>query len=238
MAGAAAGGFVNGLAGFGVALFALGFLLTIMTPIEAVAITAILSVTNGLQGVWVVRQALRDNPARLARFLIPGLVGVPLGITLLKIVQADTLKLVIALFLMAYGGYFSFLKKLPSIAKRRPLTDCAVGFSGGVMGGAASLSGAFPTMWCALRGWPKAETRAVLQPFNVTILGVTTTLLIWEGAYHRETLLRLAIAVPAALLAAQIGISVFHRLSDRMFSRLLVALCFASGALLLVRTLT
>lgn len=48
--GAAAGGFINGLAGFGTALFALGFFLNIMSPIQAVAIVFLLSVTRGLVG--------------------------------------------------------------------------------------------------------------------------------------------------------------------------------------------
>ena len=33
-----AGGFINGLAGFGTALFALGFLLQILPPLEAVGL--------------------------------------------------------------------------------------------------------------------------------------------------------------------------------------------------------
>ena len=41
------------------------------------------------------------------------------------------------------------------------------------MAAQASLSGVLPTMWCAMRGWAKDEKRAVLQIFNITILGVT-----------------------------------------------------------------
>ena len=51
--GAACGGFVNGLAGFGTALFALGFWLHIMPPMQAVAISLAVSISTGVQGVWV-----------------------------------------------------------------------------------------------------------------------------------------------------------------------------------------
>jgi len=237
IAGALAGGFINGLAGFGTALFALGFFLTIMPPVEAVAITVILSVVSGVQGVWLVRYAILDHPARLARFLLPGLLGVPAGISFLKLIDATTLQIVIATFLLLYGGYFSLRRTLPKIATRRPLSDCAVGFAGGFLGGAASLSGAVPTMWCALRGWPKAETRAVLQPFNVTILALTAGMLAWAGAYTDETLIRLAVALPLALLAAQAGIWTFRRMTDALFTRLLIGLTFLSGAVLVLRIL-
>lgn len=61
-AGAAAGGFINGLAGFGTALLALGFWLQIMPPVTAVSMVVVMSVATGLQGVWVVRQRFLTTP--------------------------------------------------------------------------------------------------------------------------------------------------------------------------------
>ncbi|MDA8871029.1 sulfite exporter TauE/SafE family protein, partial [Rhizobiaceae bacterium] len=104
LAGGIAGGFINGLAGFGTALFALGFWLQIMEPLQAVAIVMVMSVASGLQGLWVVRASIRERPRRLAIFLLPALVGVPLGVQLLAVIDATTLKLVIAAFLILYGG--------------------------------------------------------------------------------------------------------------------------------------
>ena len=36
-------------------------------------------------------------------------------------------------------------------------------------------------MWCSLRAWPKAETRAVLQPFNVAVLALAGAALVANG---------------------------------------------------------
>ena len=188
IAGAAAGGLINGLAGFGTALFALGFFLNVMPPVQAVAVVVVLSALTGLQGLWVVRHAIGRNKRRLARFLLPGIAGIPLGVLALSFLDARSLKLVIAGFLILYGGYFSLRTRLPRFERPTPVLDMLVGLSGGILGGAASLSGALPMMWCALRPWPKAETRAVLQPFNVTVLALTTAALALKGAYTRETL--------------------------------------------------
>lgn len=237
IAGSMAGGLINGLAGFGTALFALGFFLIVMPPLQAVAIVVVLSVVTGLQGLWVVRRAITAQPARLARFLLPALVGIPLGVALLGMIEARTLKLVIAGMLLLYGGYFSMRARLPRFERPTPVLDILVGFAGGILGGAAALSGALPMMWCALRPWPKHETRAVLQPFNVAVLAVTTVLLALKGAYTRETLIYLAVALPASLLAAQIGIAVFRRLTDAAFRRLMIVMTFVSGAVLLLREL-
>ena len=48
--GAMAGGFINGLAGTGTALFALGFYLVVLEPITAVFIVAFMSVLAGQIG--------------------------------------------------------------------------------------------------------------------------------------------------------------------------------------------
>ena len=236
-AGAAAGGLINGLAGFGTALFALGFFLTVMPPMQAVAVVVMISVITGTQGLWVVRHAIGQNPRRLARFMVPALLGIPLGVLTLSVLDAGTLKLVIAALLLLYGGYFSLRSVLPRFERPTPYLDMVVGFLGGILGGAASLSGALPMMWCALRPWPKAETRAVLQPFNFVVLGLTAMLLALKGAYTRETLIYLAVAAPVAIVAAQIGIAIFRRLPDAVFRRLLIVMTFVSGAVLLAREL-
>ena len=235
--GARAGGFINGLAGFGTALFALGFFLTVMPAMEAVAITVAISVLSGLQGLWIVRHQIAQQPRRLARFLLPAILGIPLGVASLRQLDVSSLKLLIAFFLILYGGFFTLRRTLPRIDRPTPIIDCGVGFLAGVLGGAASLSGALPTMWCSMRAWPKYETRAVLQPFNVTVLALTAAMLAWNGAYHRETLLHMCVAIPTALVAAQIGIAVFKRMEDQSFRRLLIAICFVSGTILLLREL-
>lgn len=103
-----AGGFINGLAGFGTALFALGFLLQILSPLEAVGIVLILSVFSGLQGLWIVRQQIFENPKRLSRFLLPALFGIPLGVYSLSFIDTNLLKIFIGLFMLFYGGFLPF----------------------------------------------------------------------------------------------------------------------------------
>ncbi|MCL3882963.1 sulfite exporter TauE/SafE family protein [Marivita sp. GX14005] len=227
--GACAGGFVNGLAGTGTALFALGFFLVALDPVSAVAVVSLMSVVTGLQGLWEVRSALKVDVPRLARFTVPGLVGVPVGISLLGAIDADMLKLLVAALLILYGGFFSFRADLPKFERRTPLLDSAIGLVSGVLGGMASLSGALPTIWCSMRPWPKRETRAVLQPFNVTVLSATTAMLWWRGAYDGPTITAFLIALPAAMLAAQIGLLVFRRLRDDTFRRLLIGLALFLG---------
>lgn len=231
--GAAAGGFINGLAGFGTALFALGWWLQVMPPLQAVAVVLAMSVISGIQGVVVVRRAIQWP--RLLRFLIPALIGIPIGLQILERINADHLKIVVAVFLLIYGGFFAFRRNLPSLTRPTPVVDASVGFVGGILGAIAGLSGALPTMWLSMRAWPKEQTRAVLQPYNVVVLGLSAIALAWSGAYGREALITMAVALPVTMIAAQIGLWTFKRLSDTQFRRLLVVMMLVSGIVLLAR---
>ena len=235
--GAAAGGFVNGLAGFGTALFALGFWLQFLPPVEAVAMVAVVSSVSGLQGILIVRRAVQDNFRRLALFLLPALPGIPVGAAALSFIEPRFLKLMVAAFMLLYGSFFILRRSLPRIDRTMPLADASIGFIGGVLGGAAALSGALPTMWCALHAWPKTETRAVLQPFNVTVLGLAAVVFATRGIYTAEVLTLLVVALPVAMLSAQLGIATFRKLRDDQFRWLLVGLMFISGLALTLREL-
>jgi len=193
--GAAAGGFINGLAGFGTSLFALGWWLQVIPPLQAVALALIMSVCSGIQGVYIVRHAIH----------------------------------------LLYGGFFILKRDLPTLARPMPAVDMVTGFLGGILGAIAGLSGALPTMWLSMRDWSKAESRAVLQPYNVAVLSLSAIMLAFSGAYTRNTLLLIGIALPATMIAAQMGIRTYDCLSDTQFRRLLIAMLMLSGIILLIQ---
>jgi len=128
-------------------------------------------------------------------------------------------------------------KNLPKMSKPTPIVDTAIGFVGGVLGGSTGLSGALPTMWCAMRPWPKEQTRAVTQPYNVSILIVAAALFAIQGVYDTDALAHIAIACPVTVLSAFVGMTIFRQLKDEQFRRLLIALLLFAGLILAVREL-
>ena len=202
------GGFVNGLAGFGTALFSLGWLLQVMSPQDAVAIALVCSLATGVPGVWQVRRSI--DARRLALFTLPALAGIPLGMVLLGLIDKRILSFLVGGMLLLYGGYFACRRTLPAIEGRWMLVEAGIGFVGGVLGAMAGLSGALPSMWLALRPWPKAVP-AVLRNLFLTL--------------------------PTSLVGAVIGLWLFRRMPDSLYPRVLIGLMLVSGAALLLRTL-
>ncbi len=231
--GAFASGFVNGLAGLGTSLFALGWWLQVMTPLEAVATILVTSVVSGIQGMWLVWRSI--NWRHLCRFLIPALLGVPIGLYLLSYINAGFLTTLVATFLIVYGGFFSFRARLPHLTRETPLLDTGVGFTAGILGAVAGLSGALPTMLCSMRPWPKMKQRAILQPFNFIILGLSALLLALQGGYTASTMKIIAMAFPLTMVASVFGLFVFRQLNDNQFRRLLIVMMLVSGIILLIK---
>ena len=229
------GGFVNGLAGFGTALFSLGWLLQVMPPREAVAIALVCSLVTGVPGVWQVRASIKAGS--LALVVLPALAGIPLGFAALTWIDASVLSLFLGVMLLLYGGYFLFRRNLPSIEGRWQVVEGGLGFVGGVLGAMAGLSGALLSMWLAMRPWPKAVQRAILQPFNMVVLTLATAMLALDGGFSAPVLANLALTLPASLVGAVAGLALFRRMSDNLYRRLLIGLMLASGLSLLVRTL-
>jgi len=229
------GGFVNGLAGFGTSLFALGWLLQVMSPREAVAIALACSVVTGVPGVWQVWASI--DWRRLCVFLVPALLGIPLGLFALDLVNAPVLSLFVGVMLLVYGGYFAFRRNLPSIAGRWLALEAGIGFVGGILGSMAGLSGALPSMWLAMRPWSKGQQRGILQPFNMVILTLATILLALDGGFGGQVMYNLAMTLPASAVGAALGLWLFTKLTDLGYRRLLIALMLFSGLSLLMRTL-
>ena len=229
------GGFVNGLAGFGTALFSLGWLLQVMPPQQAVAIALICSLVTGVPGVWQVRHSI--DRRRLALFILPAFAGLPIGTVLLGLIDTQLLSLLVGGMLLLYGGYFAFRRTLPAIEGNWTLVEAGIGFVGGVLGAMAGLSGALPSMWLALRPWPKAVQRGIMQPFSMVILLVATVLLALEGVFTPDVLYNLGFVLPASMFGAIIGLMLFRRMPDALYPRVLIGLMLISGGTLLARTL-
>ena len=117
---------------------------------DAVSLVIIKSIFNGVQGLFIVRFSL--NAPNLGRFLVPALLGIGVRFAVLDWVNILFLKMTIATPLVLFGQYFTIWRHIPKLRRRHLLGDISTEFAGGALGAVAGLSGALPTMWCAIHG--------------------------------------------------------------------------------------
>src|SRR5580704_17573602 len=229
-AGALAGGFVSGLAGFGTGLMALGIWLYVLPPSVAVPLVLICSIvgqSSTLPSFW------RSIDFRLVwPFLIGGLAGVPLATMLIAHADPAIFRLSVGALLLVFpiALYLNGAPKALNFGGR--IADAAVGFAGGILGGLAGLSGPLPTLWATVRGWGKDERRGVFQTFNWTVLATALCLEAGAGIVTGEVLRLALFVLPATLSGAWLGARTYRALSDRNFRDVVLGLLFLSGVVL------
>jgi hypothetical protein len=227
MAGAFAGGFVSGLAGFGTGLMALGIWLHVLDPISAASLVLICSVVAQVLTIRTVWHAI--DRTRVGPMILAGLFGVPIGNWLLPRIAPDVFRLCMGVLLVAFAGFMLFGPIQLRVTRGGHAADSAVGFAGGILGGLTGLSGALPTVWAALRGWGKDERRGVFQAFNLAILLAAIVSQAATGRLTAEVGRLVLLALPGTLIGAWLGVRTYRRLADRRFHEVVLGLLGLSG---------
>jgi uncharacterized membrane protein YfcA len=229
--GALAGGLVNGLTGFGTGITAMGIWLYAISPPVAASLVIICSVVSQAQTLPMIWRAIEWS--RVLPFLVPGLLGVPIGTWLLPQIDPRAFKVGVGLFLVGYAGYVLARRAHAASAFGGRIADGVVGFGGGLLGGLTGLSGVFPIVWTDIRGWSKEQRRGVLQAFNISILSVALLVHAMSGLLNRHVALATAAALPGTIVGAWLGSLLYRRLGDRGFQKVVMALLFVSGLVLI-----
>ena len=229
--GALAGGFVNGLTGFGTAISAMGIWLYAIPPPVAASLAVICSVVAQVQTLPMIWGTIEWR--RVLPFVVPGLLGVPIGTWLLPQIDPRTFKIGVGIFLVAYSGYVLARKVAMRSTVGGRAADGVAGFSGGVLGGLAGFSGVPPIVWTDIRGWSKEQRRTVLQVFNVSILAAALLSHALSGVLTREVGWATLAALPGTIGGAFVGALAYKRLGDRGYQRIVMVLLLVSGLMLL-----
>lgn len=230
-AGALAGGLVNGLTGFGTALTVLGIWLYAIPPTVAATLVILCSTISQLQTLPMIWRTIRWEYA--LAFVVPGVLGVPIGTYLLPHIDPKLFKIGIGVFLVAYTSYVLMRRAQMKMTWGGGVADCAVGFAGGILGGIAGLSGVLPAVWTDMRGWAKEHRRGVIQIFNMATLSLALVSHIVAGFLTRQVAVAAIMALPGTIGGAWLGAFVYRRIADRSYSRVIMTLLLISGIILI-----
>lgn len=230
--GALAGGIVNGLTGFGTGITAMGLWLYAVPPKVAASLVVICSFVSQVQTLPLVWRSI--DWRGLLPYVVPGLLGIPLGTLLLPHVDQRVFKIGIGAFLIFYTTFALTRGSLLRIRRDHLVLDGLVGLGGGILAGLAGLSGVLPIIWTDLRGFAKEHRRSILQGFNISMLTAALAAHAASGLLTREVGIATLAALPGTLVGARIGAWCYARLGDKGFQRAVLLLLMASGAILIL----
>lgn len=223
-------GFVQGLSGFAFGLVAMSVWVWSIEPLLAGPMVVFGSVIGQLLGISSLRRSF--DLIRAAPFILGGVLGVPIGVFLLRYVDARLFRGGVGGFLIVYCTAMLMARHLPKVGWGGRWLDGAIGAIGGVMGGLGGLTGPAPTLWCTLRGWDRDTQRAVFQSFNLCMQVLTLIVYAASGTLTASMGWIFALMVPIVILPTLAGLRLYRRFDTAQFQRFVLALLLVSGVVL------
>ncbi|HEV8585132.1 MAG TPA: sulfite exporter TauE/SafE family protein [Methylomirabilota bacterium] len=222
---------VLGLAGFGNGLVALGLLPLVMSPVTAIVLLTVYTVLATIV-IFVPLRADFD-PRGMPALLLGSVAGTPLGVWLLAALPVSALNRAIGVVLLAVV----LLEWLGVYPGRLPGRGWALGagVAAGLLGAAVGTPGPPVVLYMASQGWSPRTIKANLQAFFLVNQVVIMLGYWWAGFLTLEMWRYAAVFLVPALLGLLVGMALFARVDQMKFRRIVFALLFASGLLLVVR---
>jgi len=208
------------LTGFGSALVAVPLLSLYVDAKLAVVISTFLSTIVSTPLVFEVRRELRM--AKVIPLAIGGVVGVPVGIVILKSVDAGVLKILVAAVVIMASALLFFAPRM-TLGGRNTLSSLVTGALSGLLRASTSMAGP-PVVLYTL----SHETG--IEEFRSTVLGafLFTGILALPGLFvadliSRDALVATAVAIPGLALGLLVGTSLRSRVQPELFRTLVLA---------------
>jgi uncharacterized membrane protein YfcA len=227
--------FFRSLFGFGEALVSVPLLALYLPVSVATPVAVLLSVS--VAAFVVVQDWKKVHLRSAAGLFVATLFGIPLGLLLLTSSHQMTVKVTLALFLIAFSVYGLAVRRLPELKNGGNAVLAICGFLAGVFGGAYGMNGPPLVIYGAMRGWNPQQFRATLQGYFLmaSSVGIFSYWLagLWTPVVTRYYLISLPAMVPAILLGRWAN----HSLKGHVFLRFAYMVLIFIGSLLLVRTL-
>jgi uncharacterized protein len=218
-------GFIQGITGFGLSLFALPLLGLIFGLRDTVPILVLLSIVTNL---WIAKDHVGKLEFRsIAKILLPAIIGVPFGIWMLAFVSPGTLKIlagtVITAFAVSTALDFSFMKHS---GLRSPVL---FGFLSGVLNGSISLSGPPIVAYFTNENFAKDFFRSNISAYFLLLNLCTLGAMAWQGVCGTTHLRFFLLLLPGLLLGTILGNVTSTRINEATFRKLAIGLLFVTG---------
>jgi uncharacterized membrane protein YfcA len=226
---------VRSALGFGEALIAVP-LLALLLPVQLVAPVAVLA--SIVVATLVLLQDWRNVHFRSATRLVAStLLGIPLGLLILKRVPEPLVKGALGLTITSFSAlsFFRPASPEPKPELRQDSWAWGFGFLAGILGGAYGLNGPPLAVYGSLRGWSPQRFRATLQGYFLpaSLVGLSG---FWSAGLCTGSVGRLFLwSLPSIVAGTWIGASMSRRLDVARFQLTLHCGLIAVGGVLILQ---
>ena len=224
--------FIQGSAGFGLALVAMPVLVSALGVRVASPVMALIGLAAG--AILLVRY--RDSLAwrTVIRLIIPACAAIPLGVYLLRYGDSPWATRILGVFIISYALYALFSPQLPALESER--WTYFFGALSGLFTGAYAVGGPPVVILGTCRGWTGARFKSNLQAFFfVTGLFLLSTHVVNRNITP-DVWRHFLLALPSTILGLFAGFALDPYLKPERFRVWVLLLLLALGVGLLVQS--
>ncbi len=215
--------------GFGAPLISMPFMIVWLGPKTATPLSTLVGLLTSIAVILYYRSHF--NFKAVFKLLVTAIIGVPIGVYLLNIIDSSALQIFLGAIVLGYALYSIAGPKLPELKSQ--YWDYIFGFIAGVMGGALNTSGPIIVIYASFKQWDSEEFRSNLQGFfmvtNVAILFSHYA----NGNLDQQFTATLLPALGGMAIAIVVGLIISSRINEGFFRKLVLAVLIVSGIQLL-----
>lgn len=230
--GAIVAGFAQGISGFAFGLIALSVWAWVLDPHVATMLSICGALTGQLLAAFTVRRGFYLS--QLWPFVVGGLIGIPIGMYLLPMINVHLFKTLLGCLLVIWCPVMLLSSRLPKLHHASKLSDGLIGASGGMLSAMGGLAGTIPSLWATFRGFERHAQRAIIQNFNLSVLLVTFLTYLARGQITSDVTPLLLIVIPLVIISSLVGAKMYKGMSDLRFKQIILGLLSIAGILLLI----
>jgi uncharacterized membrane protein YfcA len=220
---------IQGMTGAGYVILGLPLLALVYDPKMLVPVMTIHSAFLGL--AILVQSRQHAEWWRVWRLLIGGVIGLPIGVYLLSVIDVDILRLTMgviiisfALLLMGTAGWK---------VRHERVAHLSVGAASGVLNGLIAMSGPPIVLFLTNQAVDKGRLRASMTLFFFLQNLVTIPLFISKGLLGLPELRLSAYLFPALAIGTLLGLYLHRHIPEAIFRRVLLWIMLVAGGLAL-----
>jgi len=215
--------------GFGAALVAMPLLTTLLGLQTSAPLFSLVASTS-LIGI-VLLSWKRIVLGAAWRLLLGTILGIPLGILIIRVIPEPAVVGALGFFLIIFGFYRCLDAPLPKL--HHPRWGYGFGFLAGILGGAYNIPGPPAVIYGSTQRWPPTTFQATLQGYffpTAFIICISRGL---AGSWTAQVMSLYVWSLPSILAGIGIGRYLNQRIPAQRFNKLISTLLIALGVMLL-----
>ena len=222
--------FVQSTAGFGMALTSMPLFVDLLGIHVASPLVSLIGITS--QFIMLLRYRRSLNIRAVVRLAGASLLGIPIGVFLLKRVDVDVITAVLGIIITGYAIYALLQLKLPLLTY--PAWAYGFGFIGGILSGAFNTSGPSIVVYATCRRWSPSEFRGNIQGFFLLNSIMTMISHAISGNYTLFVFQNYFWALPGIALGFLVGFSLDKKINPEQFQKIVLILLIFLGIRLIL----